>query len=181
MKTEAASLLTTQGWNAKSIAAYINAVRGPLCISRSRIGPGNRLTGSRSTPFATSEVLFKPVVGIWLVVKGFYLLVPAVSVQLDGFNEGAVRFQVKDSDPCLPCGVLQRQKEPPSQPQAARSWSYPHALELPRSILVKLQRATADWLLSQMCHEQQSSWQCEFVRLRRNAESGIEPGLEALA
>ena len=85
-----------------------------------------------------SEVLFKPVVGIRLVVEGFYLLVPAVSVQLDGFNEGAVRLQVKDSDPRFPCGMLQHQKETPSQPKTTRSWSYPHALELPWSVLMKL-------------------------------------------
>jgi hypothetical protein len=50
-------------------------------------------------PPPRSEVLFKPVVGIRLVVEGFYFLVPTVSVQLDGFNEGAVRFQVKAGDP----------------------------------------------------------------------------------
>ena len=34
--------------------------------------------------------------GIGLIVEGFYLLETSVSVQLDGFNERAVRFQVKD-------------------------------------------------------------------------------------
>ena len=75
---------------------------------------------------------------IRLVVEGFYLLVSRVPVQLDGFNECAVRFQVKDSDPRFPCVVLQRLEETPPQPKTTRSWSYPHALDLPWSILVKL-------------------------------------------
>src|SRR5438067_886817 len=40
--------------------------------------------------FFKSKVLFKPMVGIGLVVEGFYLLVSSVSVHLDGFNERAV-------------------------------------------------------------------------------------------
>jgi hypothetical protein len=43
-----------------------------------------------------SQALFKPVMGIGLVVESFYLLVSSVPVQLDGFDEGAVRFQVND-------------------------------------------------------------------------------------
>ena len=46
---------------------------------------------------------------------------------------------------------------------------------------MKLQRATADRLLSQMCHKQQTRWQREFVRLRRNAEGRIETSIKALA
>jgi len=75
---------------------------------------------------------------IGLVVEGFYLLVSRVSVQLDGFNECAVRFQVKDRDSRFPCRVLQRQEQTPSQPKTTHSWSYPHALEFPDSFLVKL-------------------------------------------
>src|SRR6266566_3379608 len=57
--------------------------------------------------YFNSKVLFKPVVGIGLVVEGFYLLVSRVSVQLDGFNERAVRFQVKDRHSRFPGLVLQ--------------------------------------------------------------------------
>ena len=108
MKTEAVSLLTTQGWNAKSIAAFLKCGKRATVHIMLKNWAEEQFAGSRSTPCATSEALFKPVVGIRLVVEGFYLLVPATSVQLDGFNEGAVRFQVKDSDPCFPCGMLQR-------------------------------------------------------------------------
>ena len=45
--------------------------------------------------------------GIGLVVEGFYLLVTRVPVELDSFNEGAVRFQVKDGHSRLPGLVLQ--------------------------------------------------------------------------
>jgi hypothetical protein len=90
------------------------------------------------SPPPRSEALLEPVVGIGLVIEGFYLLIPAVSVQLDGFNEGAIRFQVKDSDPRFPCEVLQRLEETPPQPKTTRSWSDPHALDLPWSVLVKL-------------------------------------------
>ena len=86
----------------------------------------------------SSKVLFKPMVGIGLAIEGFYLLVSRVSVQLDGFNERAVRFQVKDRHSRFPCIVLQRQEQTPSQPKATRSWGYPHALEFPNSVLVKL-------------------------------------------
>src|SRR5713101_2655796 len=68
------------------------------------------------------------MVGIGLAIEGFYLLVSRVSVQLDGFNERAVRFQVKDRHSRFPCIVLQRQEQTPSQPKATRSWGYPHAL-----------------------------------------------------
>ena len=84
-----------------------------------------------------SKTLFEPVVGIRLVVEGFYLLVSRVPVQLDGFNEGMVRFQVKDSNSRFPCVVLQCQEQTPSQPKTAHSWSDPHTLDLPDSILVK--------------------------------------------
>src|SRR6266536_3846398 len=92
-----------------------------LCGERIRPSPPNRLSRQcpvmvpslhspleSCSPPPRSEVLFKPVVGIRLVVEGFYLLVAAVSVQLDGFSEGAVRFQVKDSDPRFPRGSLHR-------------------------------------------------------------------------
>jgi len=78
------------------------------------------------------------MVGIGLAIEGFYLLVSRVSVQLDGFNERAVRFQVKDRHSRFPCIVLQRQEQTPSQPKATRSRSDPHALEFPWSVLVKL-------------------------------------------
>ncbi len=54
-----------------------------------------------------SEALFEPVVGIGLVVESFYLLISSVSVQLDGFDEGAVRFQVNDRHSRFPGLVLQ--------------------------------------------------------------------------
>ena len=85
-----------------------------------------------------SKALFKPVMCIGLVVESFYLLVSRVSVQLDGFHECAVRFQVKDRDSRFPGLVLQRQEQTPSQPKTTRSWSDPHALEFPDRVLVKL-------------------------------------------
>ena len=84
-----------------------------------------------------SKTLFEPMVGIRLVVEGFYLLVSRVPVQLDGFNERAVGFQVKDPNSRFPGLVLQCQEQTPSQPKTARSWSDPHALDLPDSIFVK--------------------------------------------
>src|SRR5947199_111962 len=68
--------------------------------------------------------------GIGLVIEGFYLLVSRAPIQLDGFNEGTVRFQVKDRDSRFPGLVLQRQEQAPSQPKATRSRSDPHALAL---------------------------------------------------
>src|SRR5438067_12550664 len=103
---------------------------------------------------------------IWLVVEGFDLLVSRVSVQLDGFNERAVRFQVKDRHSRFPGLVLQGQEHTPSQPKTTSSWSDPHALEFPDSVLVKLYCATAYRLLSQTGDEQQTSWGHQFVRLR---------------
>jgi len=100
--------------------------------------PQSAFASEKCSPPPRSEALFEPVMGIRLVIEGFYLLVPALSVQLNGFNECAVRFQVKDSDPRFPCIVLQRLEETPSQPKTTRSWSYPHALDLPWSVLVKL-------------------------------------------
>ena len=60
-----------------------------------------------------SKALFEPMVGIRLVVEGFHFLVAAVSVQLDGFNEGAVRFQVKNRNSRFPCVALQSLQETP--------------------------------------------------------------------
>jgi hypothetical protein len=54
-----------------------------------------------------SKALFKPVMCIGLVVESIYLLVSRVSVQLDGFDEGAVRFQVNDRHSSFPGLVLQ--------------------------------------------------------------------------
>ena len=54
-----------------------------------------------------SKALFKPVMGIGLVVESFYLLVSRVPVQLDGFNECVVRFQLKDCHSRFPGLVLQ--------------------------------------------------------------------------
>jgi hypothetical protein len=61
----------------------------------------------RDSSPARSQALFEPMVGIRLVVEGFHFLVSAVSVQLDGFNEGAVRFQVKNRNSRFPCVALQ--------------------------------------------------------------------------
>jgi hypothetical protein len=94
------------------------------------------------------------MVGIRLIVKGFYFLVSAVSVQVDSFNEGVVRFQVKHCHSRFPGLALQRLEEAPPQPKPTRPWSDPHSLDLSWSMLVKLQSATANWLLSQTCHEQ---------------------------
>jgi hypothetical protein len=71
-------------------------------------GPQSAFALESCSPPPRSKALFEPVVGIRLVIESFYLLVSAVSVQLDGFNEGTVRFQVKDSDPHFPRGALQR-------------------------------------------------------------------------
>src|SRR5438445_7883531 len=142
---------------------------------------GFAFASERDSSPARSKALFEPMVGIRLVVEGFHFLVSAVSVQLDGFNEGAVRFQVKNRNSRFPCVALQSLEETPPQPKTTRPWSDPHALDLSWSVLVKLQRTTADRLLSQTCHEHQASGGCEFVCVRRNAESWIETDLEAFA
>lgn len=125
-------------------------------------------------------MLFKPVVGIRLVVEGCYLLVSSVSVQFDSFSEVVVRFQVKDRDSRFPCIALQFLKQTPSQPKTTRSWGDPHALEFRRRVLVKLYSTTAHRLLSQTGNEQQARRGREFVRMRRNTERWIETSLEAL-
>ena len=56
---------------------------------------------------ARSQALFKPVMCIGLVTEGFYLLVSSAPVQLDGFDEVAVRFQVNDRHSRLFSLVLQ--------------------------------------------------------------------------
>src|SRR5438270_6969545 len=60
-------------------------------------------------------------------------------------------------------------------------WGYPHALDLPDRVLVKLYCTTAHRLLSQTGNEQQTSWGHQFVRMCRNAQGRIETRLKALA
>src|SRR5262249_29206545 len=101
-----------------------------------------------------SEALFKPMVGIGLVIKGLHLLVTSASVQRDGFKEGAIGFQMKHCTPRLLRLAFQFLKQAPSQSQATRLWSYPHALDLAGSVDMELDCATAHCLLTQTGDEQ---------------------------
>jgi hypothetical protein len=80
----------------------VEAVECPACDV-----PLSTFASERESSPPRSKALFEPMVGIRLVVEGFHFLVSAVSVQLDGFNEGAVRFQVQNRNSRFPCVALQ--------------------------------------------------------------------------
>jgi muconolactone delta-isomerase len=88
-------------------ALYISSDRSHVWIVMQRESQDQVQKDLESLPLYTYKALFEPVVGIGLVVEGLYLLVSRVSVQLDGFDEGAVRFQVNDCHSRFPGLVLQ--------------------------------------------------------------------------
>lgn len=79
-----------------SEAEAVGVVRFTVCVGLRRDRSPTR-----------SKALFEPTMGIGLVAEGFHFPVSAVAVQLDGFNERAVRFQVKNRNSHIPSVVLQ--------------------------------------------------------------------------
>lgn len=121
------------------------------------------------------------MVGIRLVVEGFYLTVSIASVQFDGLVQGTVCLESKYIDTPVAGVTLQHPQETAPQSKPARLWRNPHPLQLGRRARMKLERPTADWPTTQTGDEQDAGGWLQLARVGGDAERWVKAGLEARA
>lgn len=117
---------------------------------------------------------------VGLIVEGLDLNVPGGAVQRDSFGERLICLKPNPPTAVARCLRLQLGKQTPTDAETSRRMCDPHALELCGLVGVELQRSAADWLRAESCDEQKTGGRPEFVGIGRDADGGIEAGVESL-
>src|SRR5436190_801870 len=119
------------------------------------------------------------MVSVRLVVEGLDLAVSAAAVERDGLAQGTVRLESNDLNSRVPGVPLQLLQQTPPEPKPTCLGRDPHPLQLGRPARMKLERPTADRLMTQARDEQSAGRWRQLVRIGGDAERRVEAGLEA--
>jgi hypothetical protein len=117
---------------------------------------------------------------VGFIVEGLDLHVSRGAVQRDSFGERLICLKPNHATSVARGLRLQLGKQTPTDAETARRVCDPHTLELCGLVGVELQRSAADWLRAESCDEQKTGGRPEFVGIGRDADGGIEAGLESL-
>src|SRR5437867_1090646 len=118
------------------------------------------------------------MVRIRFVVKRADFAISAASIQRLGFGERLIGFETEHWKAPLPREILQTMQDALTNPEAARGWRHPHALDFAVGCMA-LQRATSDGFALQHGQKEEPVRRREVLGGRRDAALRVEAGFEA--
>src|SRR5437867_3866624 len=106
-----------------------------------RLRPRRLTEAAARGSFVDLWPLLEPMVRIRFVVKRADFAISAASIQRLGFGERLIGFETEHWKAPLPREILQTMQDALTNPEAARGWRHPHALDFAVGCMA-LQRAT---------------------------------------
>src|SRR5262245_60820929 len=123
--------------------------------------------------------LFEPVMRIRLIVEGLDFKISALAIQRLRFFQSSIRLQPERAHAKFSCMRFQRFEDAPTDAEAARIVSDPHALDFADRSIFHFERAATDGLTADAGEDEDAGGWRQFIGVCGDGLCRVEAGFEA--